>query len=202
MIIQKFLLRRLALVLGGSLLLAVGAQADQPFIGETKCVSFDFAPRGWAVMAGQLLPINQNQALFSLLGTQYGGNGVQTFALPDMRGRVVLSQGQGPDNLSNRTIGETGGSETVTLSVAQLPGHAHAVALPGSANAGSVQSPAGLAPAAQARTTLYAPTGNVQVPMAAAAVSATGAGQPVDKVQPYVTLTCIIALYGIFPSRQ
>jgi microcystin-dependent protein len=201
MIIQKILLRRLALVLGASLLLAGGAKAQTPYLGETRCVAFGFAPKGWAMMNGQLLPINQNQALFALLGTQYGGNGVQTFALPNMQGREVLSQGQGP-GLSPRVVGDTGGTETVTLNVAQMPAHAHAVAMPGSADAGSAQSPAGVAPAAQARTTLYAPTGNVQVKMAAASVSSAGAAQPINNMQPYLVMNCMIALQGIFPSRN
>ena len=176
------------------------AQADTPYLGEIRCGIWDFAPRGWAILAGQTLPINQNQALFSLLGTNYGGDGQRTFQLPDMRGRVLLTAGQGL-GLSSYQVGERGGSETVTLGTANLPAHSHSVTLPGSASEGDTQSPAGKAPAAQSRTALYAaPPANLS--MAPAAVSSVGGGQPVNNMQPYLTLTCVIALQGIFPSRN
>ena len=181
-------------------LCGAAVQADTPYLGEIRCGIWNFAPRGWAIMAGQTLPINQNQALFSLLGTSYGGDGRVTFQLPDMRGRVLLTAGQGP-GLPPYQVGERGGSEAMPLSTANLPTHSHAVALPGSATEGDAQSPAGRSPAAQARTALYAsPPANLA--MAPAAVSAVGGGQPVNNMQPYVTLTCVIALQGIFPSRN
>ena len=103
-----------------------------PFLGEIRVTGFNFAPRGWALCDGQLLPINQNTALFALLGTQFGGNGQTTFALPDLRGRVPIHQGQGP-GLTPRTIGETGGAESATLNVAQLPPHTHTALASGGA---------------------------------------------------------------------
>lgn len=193
--------RLLSLVLGGTFLLSGVAHADTPYLGEIRCGVWSYAPKGWAIMAGQLLPINQNQALFALLGTNYGGNGQTTFALPDMRGRVLLSMGQGP-GLSARAVGEMGGSETNTLTQAQMPQHNHAVALAGSANEGDTQSPAGKAPASQARTTLYAPPNQSPLSMSPASVSSTGGGQPVNNVQPSLPLTCVIALQGIFPAQN
>ena len=176
------------------------AQASDPFIGQIMCAGFNFAPRGWAELNGQLLPISQNTALFSLLGTQYGGNGQTTFALPDMRGRVLIHAGQGP-GLTSREQGESAGSETNTLSVGNLPPHAHSFAPLGSTNDASSVSPAGKVAASKARTTLYTdPVGVVQ--MAPSATGLTGNGDPVSNMQPYVTVKCFIALFGVFPSRD
>lgn len=193
-------LPRLCAVLLAALAVHAPAQAD-PYLGEVRCGVWNFAPTGWATLSGQTLSISQNQALFALLGTTYGGNGVSTFSLPDLRGRVILTQGGGI-GLTPRTMGEQDGSETTTLSVAQMPTHSHSVALPGAANVGDTQSPAGKAPAAQARSTLYATAVTPAVPMAAAAVSTAGSSQPISNMQPYLKLTCIIAMQGIFPSRQ
>jgi microcystin-dependent protein len=117
-------LRRLALVVATLTLAPAAAQAQEPFIGEIRWVAFNFAPVGWAKCDGQLLSIAQNTALFSLLGTTYGGNGQTTFALPDFRSRTIVHNGQGP-GLSNRDMGEQGGTETHTLSVAEIPAHSH-----------------------------------------------------------------------------
>nr|WP_315239568.1 tail fiber protein [uncultured Albidiferax sp.] len=186
----------------GALLLAGAAHAQSdPYLGEIRCGLWNYAPRGWALLQGQTLPINQNQALFSLLGTSYGGDGRTTFQLPDMRGRVLLSAGQGT-GLQNYEVGQTGGSESSTLSTAQLPAHSHGVALPGSALEASTQSPAGKSPATLSRTTLYAPPGNAALLMAPAAVSAVGGNQPISNLQPYLPLTCVMALQGIYPSRD
>ena len=193
--------RLLSLVLGGTFLLSGVARADTPYLGEIRCGVWGYAPRGWASLNGQTLPINQNQALFALLGTNYGGNGQTTFALPDMRGRVLLSMGQGP-GLSDHPVGERGGSETNTLTQAQMSPHNHAVALAGSANEGDTQSPVGKAPASQARTTLYAPPSPSPLAMSPASVSSAGGHQPVNNVQPSLPLTCVIALQGIFPSQN
>lgn len=178
------------------LLGATAAWADTPFLGETACGIWNFAPKGWALMNGQILSIQQNQALFSLLGTTYGGNGVQTFALPDTRGRVVLSMG------GSYEIGDRGGAESVTLTTAQMPTHTHDVALPGSATVGDTQSPAGKSPASQSRSTLYAAPSVPGVDMSPASVASVGGNQPVSVMQPSLTLTCVIALQGIFPSRN
>jgi microcystin-dependent protein len=175
------------------------AQATEPFIGQIMCAGFNFAPTGWAELDGQLLPIAQNTALFSLLGTQYGGNGVSTFALPDMRGRVLIHAGQGP-GLSSRVQGETGGTETVTLTNGQLPAHTHTVTPQGSPADATLVSPANGVAATKARTTLYAP-GPGTVAMSPVLTSPAGANQPVPNMQPYVTVKCFIALQGVFPSR-
>jgi microcystin-dependent protein len=185
--------------LAGLHAMPVAAQAD-PFIGQVMCAGFNFAPRGWAEMNGQLLPIASNTALFSLLGTQYGGNGVTTFALPDMRGRALLHAGAGP-GLTSRDQGEQGGSEANTLAVANLPPHTHSFAPLGSTNDANSVSPAGKVAASKARTTLYTDPSNI-VPMAIGTTSTTGSGIPVNNMQPYVTLKCFIALFGIFPARD
>lgn len=176
----------------------VAAQSD-PFIGQIMCAGFNFAPRGWARLDGQLLPINQNQALFSLLGTNYGGNGQTTFALPDLRGRTLIHDGQG-SGLSARQLGERGGSEAAPLTAANLPPHSHQVAPLGSNNDATSVSPSGKVAASKARTTLYAdPVSTVS--MAPTTTSSVGGGVPVDKMPPFLAINCFIALEGIFPSR-
>jgi len=176
------------------------AQASDPFVGQTMCAGFNFAPRGWAELNGQLLPIAQNTALFSLLGTQYGGNGQTTFALPDMRGRVLLHAGQGP-GLTDRVQGESAGSEQVVLNSAQLPAHAHTVTPLGSTSDATLQSPANGVPPTKSRTTLYAP-GPGTVAMSPLATSSAGSNSPVPVMQPYLVVRCFIAMYGVFPSRN
>lgn len=180
--------------------LAQQAQAQaEPFIGQIMCAGFNFAPRGWAALNGQLLPISSNVALFALLGTTYGGNGQTTFGLPDMRGRVMIHNGMGP-GLTFRNLGEQGGTETNTLSQSQMPPHSHSVApIASSADANSI-SPTGKAPATKARTTLYADAtpGNTMAPTQS---SVAGGGQPVNNMQPFVTMNCFIATEGIFPSH-
>ncbi len=183
-----------------SLGLAQQAQAQaEPFIGQIMCAGFNFAPRGWAALNGQLLSIATNTALFSLLGTTYGGDGRVTFGLPDMRGRVMLHTGTGP-GLSTHTLGEMGGSETQTLNTSQMPPHSHSVAPIASSSDATSISPTGKAPATKARTTLYAdPTpGNTMAPSQS---SVAGGGQPFNNMQPYVTMNCFIATEGIYPSR-
>jgi microcystin-dependent protein len=175
-----------------------------PFLGEIRMFGFNFAPIGWALCQGQLLPITQNVALFSLLGTFYGGNGTSTFALPDLRSRVPLSMGQGT-GLSNYTIGQAGGTETVTLSLAQMPAHNHPVnasdsrefSLPGPS--GRSESPAGHV---LARGNVYADAPDGTTVMNAGMIGDTGAADPVGIIQPYLALNFCIALVGIFPSRS
>jgi microcystin-dependent protein len=179
---------------------AASAQASDPFIGQIMCAGFTFAPRGWAELNGQILPIAQNTALFSLLGTTYGGDGQTTFALPDMRGRVLIHAGQGP-GLTAREQGESAGSEQVTLNSAQLPAHNHTVTPQGSSSDASLMSPANGVPATKARTTLYAP-GPGTIPMSPVLTSPAGSNAPVPVMQPYVAVKCFIALFGVFPSRD
>jgi microcystin-dependent protein len=175
------------------------AQAE-PYLGQIACFGFDFAPRGWLPADGRLMSISQNTALFSLLGTYYGGNGVNTFALPDLRGRVVIGAGQSPGQ-SLHTQGEAGGAESVNLTVKNLPPHAHTVAPAGSSGDATDISPAGKAPATKARTTLYGnPTPGTN--LAATTTSSVGSGTPVTTLPPYLAMNCAIAVTGIFPSRD
>lgn len=167
------------------------------FVGEVRAFAGTFAPNGWAFCNGQLLPISQNTALFSLLGTTYGGDGMSTFALPDLRGRVPIHPGQGP-GLTNRVLGEVGGSETHALTTAEIPPHTHTVAA-SSAN-GAADNPAGrLMARSPAAIPRYAASPNVS--LSSMAVSLTGDDQPHNNLQPYLTVTYIIALQGIFPPR-
>lgn len=172
----------------------------EQFLGEIGIVAFNFAPRGWALCNGQLLPINQNQALFALLGTTYGGDGRTTFALPDLRSRIPLHFGQGP-GLSSYSLGEVGGAEAVALTVAQLPRHSHAAQ--GASGAGSSSGPTGQVWAGSVlNDTPYRSGGVPTATMAAGAITATGGGQGHENRQPYLTLNFIIALVGVFPSRD
>ena len=170
-----------------------------PFVAEIRIFPFNFAPRGWAFCDGQLLPLSQNTALFSLLGTTYGGNGESNFALPDLQGAAAMHPGQGP-GLSLRDLGETGGSDTVTLLESEMPSHAHAL---NAQNApGDTSSPAGAAYARAIGATPYQPpAGQPQVGMAPEAVGVTGGDQPHNNLQPYLTLMFNIALQGVFPPR-
>lgn len=203
-----------SVALAGALLSsAVGVQSAsagaEPFLGEIMLTGYTFCPRGWADAAGQLLPISSNTALFSLYGTTYGGDGRTTFALPDLRGRVAVSLGQGP-GLSNYPLGQRGGTETTTLSTAQLPPHTHPVTgqVMALSSTGSSPAPAGNYPAVNPATAAYGPLpgGGSTVAMGANSVTGTagpsGSGQPVGIVQPYVTLRYCVALQGIFPSRN
>jgi microcystin-dependent protein len=173
------------------------AQAD-PFIGQIAIVPYNFAPIGWTFCAGQLLPISQNTALFSLLGTNYGGNGLNTFGLPDLRGRFPLGAGSGP-GLTPRLLGEMGGAEAYTMTIAQLPAHAHPL-MAQSAEA-TLSSPNNALLAAKARVPLYAP-GGPNVFMGAGSIGSTGGNQPYQVMPPYTTVNYIIALEGIYPSRS
>jgi microcystin-dependent protein len=169
----------------------------EPFLGEIRLFPYNFAPRGWAFCQGQILSIAQNTALFSLLGTTYGGNGQTTFALPDLRGRVPVSSGQGP-GLSFYTLGEEAGVESVTLSQQQMPQHNHQVQVN---NAGSATGrPSGAYPG-QTSGNAYAPStdGTTFAPQA---ISNSGGSQPHENRQPYLALNYCIALEGIFPSRN
>lgn len=166
-----------------------------PYIGEIRLFAGTYAPQGWALCDGQLLSIADHDALFALIGTIYGGDGQASFALPDLRGRVPVHQGAGP-GLTPRSIGEQGGSETVTLSATHLPVHTHA--LLASTDTAGLTTPGG----ARLATTSVASydTAPATTAMAAAAVSSAGGSQPHDNMAPTVALSYIISLYGIFPS--
>jgi len=170
----------------------------EPFLGQIVLVPYNFAPVGWLKCEGQILPINQNMALFSLLGTTYGGNGTTTFALPDLRGRVPMSEGTGP-GLTTRTLGEMGGSETNTLTISQMPAHNHTVNAVSSE--GNQNVPTGNLPAdTKGLDKEYSSTG-ANTTMSPQMIGVTGGNQPVNNVQPYLTMTYIIATQGIFPSH-
>ncbi len=165
-----------------------------PFVGEIRAVSFNFAPVGWALCNGQLLPISQNTALFSLLGTTYGGNGQTTFALPNLQGRAMMHPGQGP-GLALHFLGETGGTAIETLSPAEMPVHNHAIsAAIGPATTGTPSSANSLAAGA---VNTYGTPNNL-VPMG----EVVGGSQPHNNMQPYLVLNYVIALQGIFPTRS
>lgn len=171
-----------------------------PFVGEIRIVAFNFAPRGWAFCSGQILPLSQNTALFSLLGTTYGGNGESTFALPDLRDRAPMHWGQGP-GLSLRDLGESGGSSTVTLVTSELPAHNHTIS--SKITAGNLANPEGNIWAAGVGRTpppLYQ-NGAANVTMHSDALGVTG-GQPHNNRQPYLGLSFIIALQGVYPPRS
>jgi len=173
---------------------------SEPFLGEIMIVGFNFAPRGWAYCDGQLLPINQNQSLYSLLGTTYGGDGRTTFALPDLRSRTPIHKGD------MTSLGEKGGAETVTLTSAEMAAHTHAVKGTSEiADKGAVGPNADRAfatvPQNEPNDVIYGNAANL-VSMAAGIVPNAGGSQAHDNMQPYLTLGFVIALQGLFPSRN
>jgi len=164
----------------------------QPYVGEIRIFAGNFAPAGWLFCEGQLLSISENETLFQLIGTTYGGDGQTTFALPDLRGRIPVHQG------NSVILAETGGAEEVTLTVSQLPGHGHPMVAVGGAT-GSQISPAGALPAQSFNVTPYindAPTGSFN----AQAVGSVGGSQPHENRMPFLCVDYIISLFGIFPS--
>lgn len=171
---------------------------SEPFIGEVRIWAGNFAPRSWAFCNGQVLPISQNTALFSLLGTTYGGDGRSTFALPDLQGRAPMQPGTGP-GLTSRQLGEKGGVETVTLTTAQLPAHNHNWAA--QSRRGDLADPAGRSLARASSGNAYHAPGN-PVQMASNAIGEAGGSSPHNNMQPYLALSFIIALQGIYPSRS
>ena len=175
---------------------------SEPFLAEIRIVAFNFVPQAWAFCDGQILPISQNTALFSLIGTSYGGNGVSTFALPNLQGSAPMSSGTGA-GLTPRVIGETGGETAVTLLTSQMPTHSHAVNC--DAATGTASSPIGGVWAATKKGKnavnhyAAAPNGTQMNPQC---LTLLGGNQPHNNLQPYLTLNFIIALQGIFPSRN
>ncbi|MEO7065998.1 MAG: tail fiber protein [Rhodanobacter sp.] len=168
------------------------------FIGQIMLTGFNFAPRNFALCNGQLMPIAQNQALFALLGVQYGGDGVRTFALPDLRGRVPLNSGAATG--ANYSAGDAGGVPSVTLNNANLPIHNHGML--GTSTAGAAKTPTGALYGNTSGTeALYAPSSGAQVVLAQQNLGAVGGNQPHNNMQPYEVVSFAIALTGIFPSR-
>lgn len=186
-----------------ALALAIGvaprAEAQvEPFLGQLMLVGQNFCPNGWALAQGQLLPIITNTALFSLLGTYYGGDGETNFALPDLRGRYPMGNGQGP-GLSDRVIGEQGGVESVTLAPSEMPAHTHGLAA--TTFAANTPNPAAALPARKHRTPLYRGGTPPNTTMDAAAIATAGASQPHENMPPYLVMNWCIALQGVFPQR-
>lgn len=174
-----------------------------PFVAEIRIFPFNFAPKGWAFCDGQILPLSQNTALFSLLGTSYGGNGQSNFALPNLQGRLTMSQGQGP-GLSPRDLGETGGQDSVTLLATEMPAHTHQLM---ATAATTSPSPAGnsISQGVSATNTAvpeYRSSPTNTVAMAAQAVAAAGGSQPHNNLPPYLTMNFCIALQGVYPPRS
>jgi microcystin-dependent protein len=171
-----------------------------PFVAEIRIFPFNFAPKGWAFCDGQLLPLSQNTALFSLLGTTYGGNGKSNFALPDLQGRAAMHPGQGP-GLSLHDLGETGGSETVTLLESEIPAHSHTMMSVGGF-AGSNNDPTGgVLAKGDAGLNPYNPNNANIVMMSPMTIAPAGGDQPHNNMMPYLTLNFCIALQGVFPPR-
>lgn len=169
---------------------------SQPYIGEIRMFGGSFAPAGWAFCNGQLLPISENDALFTLIGTTYGGDGQETFALPNLQSRVPMHRGQGP-GLSSYQIGEMGGVEEITLTTNQIPSHSHP---PLASNTGSSDSPGGFywADSALGKPYAAAPPGVTMNPQTN---SPTGGSQPHENMIPFLCVTYIISLFGLFPSQ-
>jgi microcystin-dependent protein len=165
----------------------------QPYVGEIRMFAGNFAPAGWMFCEGQLLPISENETLFQLIGTTYGGDGESTFALPDLRGRIPLHQGNG------FILAETGGAEEITLTVNQIAAHSHP--LLGSNGSASAQAPAGHVVASPTAFDAYQSVTSPAVAMAAQAISPVGGSQPHTNFQPYLCVDFIISLFGIFPSQ-
>lgn len=168
----------------------------QPYVGEVRLFAGNFAPAGWMFCDGQLLPISENETLFQLIGTTYGGDGESTFALPDLRGRVPVHQGAGP-GLQSYVLAESGGAEQVTLTPAQIPAHTHA--LRGNTAVGTGSAPGNAVLAATGTVNSYG-SGTPDQAMTAGALSAVGGSQPHSNMAPFLAVNYIISLFGIFPS--
>jgi microcystin-dependent protein len=173
---------------------------SSPFVGEIRIFGFNFPPRGWAMCNGQLLTISQNAALFSLLGTQYGGNGVQNFALPNLQSRTPLHFGNG-GGAGTTVIGETGGAESVTINASTMPAHTHA--FNATTTTANKRPPVNhfLAADTASKADYYTPPANL-VPLASGSLASAGGNQAHGNIQPYLAVNICIALQGIFPSRN
>jgi microcystin-dependent protein len=175
---------------------------SDPYLGEIRTVGFNFAPRGWAMCSGQILPISQNTALFSLLGTVYGGNGTSTFGLPNLNGAIAIGQGQGP-GLTERTLGEAGGAPAVSLLTSEMPAHTHAaMASTAVATTGNAADDVWAVPRyGRAARPAYAPASASNAAMSPAALGIAGGSGPHNNLPPYLGVYFVIALQGAFPPR-
>ncbi|MEQ6204702.1 tail fiber protein [Sulfitobacter sp. HNIBRBA2951] len=176
---------------------------SEPFIGEIRMVGFNFAPRGWASCSGQLIAIPQNQALFSLLGTSYGGDGTSTFGLPDLRGRTPVHQGPAVAGRSARSMGQSGGQETVTLTENQIASHAHDATMLAESRPGNSATPAGNIIAAGSNIfRANSPAEDQVMDPNSVQVSSAGGNQPHDNMAPFQVVNFVIAMFGMFPPRS
>jgi microcystin-dependent protein len=173
--------------------------ADQ-FVGEIRIVPFNFAPNGWALCNGQTLPISQNTALFSLLGTQFGGNGTSTFALPNLQGNAPMDQGNGA-GLTPRVMGETGGETAVTLLTTEIPSHTHTIGVASASTSGTPGPTVVFGGGGRGKEPAYVPP-SAPVTMSPQAIGLAGGSQPHNNMPPYLVLNFVIALVGIFPARS
>ena len=190
----------IAVGLSASLPAAPAHAGSDPFLGQISWVGFNFAPRGWAFCDGQILPINSNQSLYSLLGTTYGGDGRTTFALPDMRSRTIVHKGQASEGV-NWVLGQKGGAETTTYTQATMAAHSHSPVMKGSSATADASVPGGLPlGSADVYTSRGAP--DTDLVNGSVVVQNAGGGQAVNNMQPTTVLHCIIALQGLFPSRN
>jgi microcystin-dependent protein len=172
-----------------------------PYIGEIRAFGGNFAPSGWALCNGQLMSISQNNALFALIGTTYGGDGQNTFALPDLRSRVLVHQGTDPTG-NTYVQGQTGGVESITLTLGQLPSHTHGVVGNSTAGTSGVPGPTVTMAMTVTGENVYDSNTTNQTSLANQAIGIAGGNQPHDNLQPYLAVTYIISLFGIFPSRN
>lgn len=168
----------------------------QPFIGEIRMFAGNFRPVGWEFCDGQLMPISENDALFTLIGTTYGGDGQETFALPNLQSRIPIHQGTGA-GLTQRILGDTGGTESVTLTVNQIPSHTHPMLV--SQAPGTGTAPANNVLASGSNVSIYRPATIPNQPMNALSVTPVGGSQPHENQQPYLVISFIISMFGIFP---
>ena len=188
------------------IVLCFSVKAQDNFVGEVRIFAGNFAPKGWAFCDGQILPISQNTALFSLLGVMYGGDGRTTFALPNLNGKVPIGAGQGPQ-LTQRYQGETGGQDNVTLQQSEMPSHSHTVtagvvAVPGYEGAGNQDTPENGYPASGTKSYSTGTNSTMNTAVTTFQLFTTGGGQPHNNLQPYLVLRYIIALQGIYPPRS
>jgi microcystin-dependent protein len=173
---------------------------SEPFVGEVRCFGFNFAPSGWAFCSGQLMSISQNDVLFNLIGTTYGGDGQNTFALPDLRGRVPIHQGTSSNGITYPT-GASSGTENVTLLVTEIPAHTHSILA--TTNTAVLKRPiSGTRYAASSSGNTFYATPNSMTAIAPSTVLATGNNQPHSNIQPYLTLSWCISLFGIYPTQN
>jgi microcystin-dependent protein len=180
---------------------------SQPYVGQILMFGGSFAPAGWMLCQGQLVPISENETLFNLIGTTYGGDGQETFGLPNLSGRVPIHQGQG-GGLSNYSIGETAGTEQVTLTQQQIPQHNHLALVVSGSPANSNKPNTSAVPADQSAQVpgggqlfCYAPTGGAQQAMSGQTIQGAGGSQPHENIQPILTITYVISLFGVFPTQ-